>query len=235
MTACAAPRATIPPSPRPPRPPRRGSVRPGRCGAGRYRLWSTEGPATLAGALLAGDAPGAVLRDAGLAGDLSEGVFAERALGLACAVVARAKGAEAERLGRCLIALFEGLRVPPPRSGAGGGVAGPLDGRRAVAGPSPRGAEPARPADRRPRSRGGALDGGQPRDAGRRRGGRWRCCGGGAAERVDRGPTMYPERAKSAGARPRSCRRARRSPGARPRSGAPSAPVPAFARRDASA
>lgn len=78
----------------------------------RWRLWDREiGPSRLADALLASDDPAALLREAGLDGDLAEGEFVADALGEACEQAAQAKGDRAVTLGERLIALFERLSI----------------------------------------------------------------------------------------------------------------------------
>lgn len=73
----------------------------------RWHLWNAEeGPRRLAQALLASDEPLAVLREAGIEGDLLHGAFARRSLRAICAAVQTARGNEAEIQGRRLIDLF---------------------------------------------------------------------------------------------------------------------------------
>jgi hypothetical protein len=77
-----------------------------------WRLWSRQdGPARLARALLDHPDAAAVLRDAGLDGDLAQGAFVAGALSEACAQAAGAKGAAAVDLGGKLIDLFERMGI----------------------------------------------------------------------------------------------------------------------------
>lgn len=78
----------------------------------RWRLWDREaGPARLANALLESDDPAALLREAGLDGDLAEGEFVAEALEDACEQAGAATGDRAIALGERLIALFGQLSV----------------------------------------------------------------------------------------------------------------------------
>ncbi|WP_374944918.1 EH signature domain-containing protein [Sphingomonas sp.] len=85
---------------------------PWRARGERWRLWDRDaGPATIAAALLASDDPAAVLREAGLDGDLAQGEFVAEAVETACDQAGAAKGTRAVELGQRLIALFQRLVV----------------------------------------------------------------------------------------------------------------------------
>ncbi len=78
----------------------------------RFNLWdSEEGPTALGDALLRAEQPLALLREAGLDGDLAAGTFLEETLDEVCEQVGGTKGLQAEDLGRRLVTLFEGLQV----------------------------------------------------------------------------------------------------------------------------
>lgn len=78
----------------------------------KFHLWDAdEGPEAIGKALLDADEPGAVLREAGLDGDLAAGFFMEDALADACEQVGDSRKAEAEMLGGKLAALFDTLKV----------------------------------------------------------------------------------------------------------------------------
>jgi hypothetical protein len=78
----------------------------------RWQLWNpADGPAKLGAALLDHIEPIAILREAGLDGELSESAFVADALEHACERVGTADGDDAEALGQRLIALFEQLNV----------------------------------------------------------------------------------------------------------------------------
>lgn len=77
-----------------------------------WRLWDAEaGPDRLAAALLDQEDPAAVLRGAGLDGDLAQGAFVSDAIEAACEQVAVAQGVAAHALGRRLISLFETMAI----------------------------------------------------------------------------------------------------------------------------
>lgn len=87
-----------------------------------WHLWERDtGPARVAAALLDSDDPAALLRDAGLDGDLAEGEFVAEAFDDACEQAARTKGDGAVATGERLIALFGKLS-------ARGADAGLVDG-----------------------------------------------------------------------------------------------------------
>ena len=77
-----------------------------------WQLWDHNvGPARIARALLARDDAPAVLREAGLDGDLAQGEFVAETLEVACEQTGAARGAEAQALGERLIALFHTLAI----------------------------------------------------------------------------------------------------------------------------
>jgi hypothetical protein len=85
---------------------------PWRARGREWQLWDlARGPGRVGDALVRADDPAAVLGAAGLDGDLAQGGFALKALRTVCDVVSESRGAEAERLGTKLIALFDRLEV----------------------------------------------------------------------------------------------------------------------------
>ncbi|WP_336950715.1 EH signature domain-containing protein [Sphingobium aromaticivastans] len=78
----------------------------------RWRLWDADaGPARLAKALLESDDPVAVLREAGLDGDLAQGGFVTDAVEAACEQAGSARGEQAQAIGARLIVLFDRLAI----------------------------------------------------------------------------------------------------------------------------
>lgn len=78
----------------------------------RWQLWDRDaGPLKLSAALIESREPVALLREAGLDGDLAEGEFVAEALEEACDHARRARGDQAVRFGGQLVNLFEHLGV----------------------------------------------------------------------------------------------------------------------------
>jgi hypothetical protein len=77
-----------------------------------WLLWDAQaGPKQVAAALLEQDEPAAVLRAAGLDGDLAHGAFVGEAIEAACEHVARLDGNAAQALGQRLISLFDTMAI----------------------------------------------------------------------------------------------------------------------------
>jgi hypothetical protein len=77
-----------------------------------WLLWNAQQrPAKLGDALMRTDQPLAVLRGAGLDGDLEAGAFVANVLDTACLKTAESRGPEAEQWGKRLVLLFESLQV----------------------------------------------------------------------------------------------------------------------------
>ena len=78
----------------------------------QWQLWdAVAGPERIAAALLGSDDPAAMLREAGLDGDLAQGAFVADAIEAACEQVGQARGERAQLLGTRLITLFDRLAI----------------------------------------------------------------------------------------------------------------------------
>lgn len=85
---------------------------PWRARGHRWQLWDAlAGPKEIAAALLKAEDPAAMLREAGIDGDLAQGKFVAEAIQHACQQVAVAQGDRAQALGQRLMSLFQHLSI----------------------------------------------------------------------------------------------------------------------------
>ncbi|MGD9665427.1 MAG: EH signature domain-containing protein [Novosphingobium sp.] len=83
----------------------------------KWKLWNPRtGPGTLAKALTTHEDGAAILRQAGLDGDLAQAGFAEAALEQVCVKAGEAKEGKARELGERLISLVDQLGLAAPRA-----------------------------------------------------------------------------------------------------------------------